>query len=554
MSERRTPLKVGLLVDSLTVPAWVERVVSELVAADWAEVSVVVRNTAKSPPRSFGQRLQSIRKNFLYALYTRFDKRRARVAPDRDPFVPVDLSGVVEGAQVVDVLPRQTRFSDFVEGDDLERVRATHPDVLIRFGFRILRGEILGVPNYGIWSFHHGDSRVNRGSMPGFWEVMEGMPTTGSMLQVLSEQLDAGQVVARHLGATDLTSVTRNQRNLYQKTAPMLVRGLRHLYEHGEEGLYEDADDFDAYSNPMRKSPTNRDMARALPRIVSRAVGAKAQHVFRFDQWFLAYRIRKRATDPNLAFYQYTHLHPPKDRFWADPFAIRREGGYGVFFEEFLFAKNKAHISYFEIADDGSRTEPRVVLDRPYHLSYPFVFEYDGELFMIPESQENRSVELWRCTSYPGTWELERVLMDGVVAADSTLFERDGKWWMFAAITEDGLQNRDRLELFHANQPTGPWLPHPMNPIKRDVRSARPAGKLFENRGRLIRPAQDCAGRYGAAIVMNEVTEWTEESYQERTLARITPDWKPHLLAMHTINTVDNLTIIDGEMLRKRWG
>jgi hypothetical protein len=554
LDELRAPLKVGLLVNSLEVPAWVESVVAEMVAADWIDLQGVVRNATPSAKRSLGERLSSARSNFLYGLYTRFDGWRNRTSPERNPFHPTDLKPWLEGVDVIDVTPRQTRFSDYIEDEDLERIRGLNPDVLVRFGFRILRGEILQVPRFGVWSFHHGDGRVNRGSMPGFWEVMEGESTTGSMLQVLSEKLDAGKVVDRFFGATDARSVVLNQRNLYRKTAPMLMDGLRHLKQQGEEGLYEKSDDFPAYYHPLRKLPRNADMARSLPRLASSFVGAKARHVFRFDQWFLAYRVRKNPTDPNLAFYQYTHMLPPKDRFWADPFAVRREGGYGVFFEEFLFSKNKAHISYFEIDEDGKHSEPRVVLDTPYHLSYPFVFEYDGDLFMIPESQANRSVELWRCTSFPDKWKLERVLMDDHIAADTTLFERDGKWWMFAAVTEDGLQNRDRLELFHADEPTGPWIPHPMNPIKRDVRSARPAGKLISDRGRLLRPAQDCAGRYGAAIAINEITEWTHDRYSERTITRITPDWRPHLLATHTINTVGDLTIIDGEMLRRRWG
>ena len=129
--------------------------------------------------------------------------------------------------------------------------------------------------------------------MPGFWEVMEGESTTGSMLQVLSEKLDAGKVVDRFLGATDARSVVLNQRNLYRKTAPMLMDGLRHLKQQGEEGLYEKSDDFPAYFHPLRKLPRNADMTRSLPRLASSFVGAKARHVFRFDQWFLAYRVRK---------------------------------------------------------------------------------------------------------------------------------------------------------------------------------------------------------------------------------------------------------------------
>ena len=526
----------------------------EMREAGWIDLIAVIRNAAPSTERTGWERLGSIRRNFLYALYTRFDRWRNRGSDEENPFRPADLTPHLSEVEIVEVSPRQTKFSDFVERDDLERVRALEPDVLVRFGFRILRGGILDVPRHGVWSFHHGDSRVNRGSMPGFWEVMERRPTTGSMLQVLSEQLDAGRVLERHVGATHSLSVARNKRELYLKTAPMLMDNLRRLHRYGDPGSRGLGEGLGAYSFPLRKSPTNRDMARAIPRLAARWAGSKASHVFRFEQWFLAYRVRKNADDLNLAFYQFTPMLPPRDRFWADPFAVRRDGRYLVYFEEFLFNRNKAHISFFEIGDDGTRSEPQVALDLPYHLSYPHVFTFDGELFMIPESQGNRTVELWRCEGAPDQWTLETVLMDDVLAADATLFERDGRWWMFTSTTEDGLPNRERLELFYADEPTGPWHPHPANPVKRDVRSARPAGNLVRRRGRLIRPAQDCSSRYGAAIALNEITEWTEDTYSERLVERITPDWMPHLLGTHTINSVDDLTIIDGEMLRPRWG
>jgi hypothetical protein len=107
----------------------------------------------------------------------------------------------------------------------------------------------------------------------------------------------------------------------------------------------------------------------------------------------------------------------------------------------------------------------------------------------------NKTVELYRSTSFPFQWELEKVLLTDVRAKDATLAEIDGKWWMFVSISEHSIP--DELFLYSAETPLGPWVPHPRNPVKSDVRGSRPAGKLFRANGGLYRPAQNSSGRYG---------------------------------------------------------
>jgi hypothetical protein len=122
---------------------------------------------------------------------------------------------------------------------------------------------------------------------------------------------------------------------------------------------------------------------------------------------------------------------------------------------------------------------------------------------------------------------------------------------MFANIAQDGMLNHDELHLFHAPSPHGPWQPHPRNPIKSDVRSARPAGRLFSWNGDLYRPSQDCSGQYGAATVINKVLRITTSEYQETSVSRIEARWAPNLLATHTINAAPGISVAD--VLVRRW-
>jgi len=246
-------------------------------------------------------------------------------------------------------------------------------------------------------------------------------------------------------------------------------------------------------------------------------------------------------------------LLPPADRFWADPFPVSVGDGFLVFVEELPFRTNKGHISVLNLARNGQLRRVERVLEKPHHLSYPFVFEWRDEHYMIPETGAARRIELYRATDFPGGWTPEEVLLDDVYAVDATVAEIDGRWWMFANIAPDGTRNYDELHVFHAPGPHGPWRPHRRNPVKSDARCARPAGRLFWWNGDLYRPSQDCSGQYGAAIVINKVSELTATEYRETTVARVEPKWTPNLLGAHTLNSAPGISIVDVLVRRSRF-
>jgi hypothetical protein len=168
---------------------------------------------------------------------------------------------------------------------------------------------------------------------------------------------------------------------------------------------------------------------------------------------------------------------------------------------------------------------------------------------MIPESAANRTIELYRATDFPDTWRLERVLMDDVYALDPTLLIQDGKFWLFVCLPERGAAHGDELSLFMSDTLDGPWLPHPANPVVSDVRSARPAGRLFVRDGSLIRPAQDASGGYGRAVVFNRVEIVAEAEYRETPMGGIGTEWLRGNRGTHTYNFDSRFEVVDG----RRW-
>jgi hypothetical protein len=214
-------------------------------------------------------------------------------------------------------------------------------------------------------------------------------------------------------------------------------------------------------------------------------------------------------------------------------------------------------ISHTELRLDGAPAEPpREVLAAPYHLSYPFVFAHRGEIFMIPETSAVERVQLYRAVEFPHRWELERVLLEGVDAADATLLEHDGRLWLFASVAQPGASSLDELHLFWAQELGGPWQAHPCNPVVSDARCARPAGAIQHWGGRLVRPGQDGSRRYGGAISFREIDRLDVGGYAEHEIARLGPEDVGDARATHTYNADRRFEAIDLRYLEPRlaWG
>ena len=144
--------------------------------------------------------------------------------------------------------------------------------------------------------------------------------------------------------------------------------------------------------------------------------------------------------------------------------------------------------------------------------------------------------------------------MDDCKAVDTTLFQWQGKWWMFVARSQtEGVSLWDELFLYYSDSPLSRnWTPHQLNPVVSDVKSARPAGRLFLHNGHLYRPSQNCSGHYGYGFNLCEITKLTETDYEERIVSRVEPKWDRKVISTHTFNYEDGLTIIDGQLRRRR--
>lgn len=546
-------LRIGILLENDNIPAWSYKMLQEIVKSKSSEIVLIVKNKdQKGGDKRLFKKILNNRRRMFFSLFTKIESKLFKAS--NNAFALKNISTLL-AVDTLEVQPTKTKFRDIISNKDILEIKKYKIDVFIRMGFRILSGDILKVARFGVWSYHHGDNKINRGSPAGFWEVLENWPETGVTLQILTENLDAGFILKKSYSSTNNYSFTRNKNKYYWKALSFLPDKLNELYTLGDVEFFNKVNKLNDtpqfYSNRLYTAPSNKEMLILSTKLIKKIILNKIYSLFYFDQWILLYRLSKD-NELSTSFYKFNKIIPPKDRFWADPHIIRRDGKYYIFIEELIYKANKGHISVIIMDDNGSYSQPTIVLEKDYHLSYPFLIEDHDSLYMIPETKENNKIELYKCISFPDKWELEKVLIDDISAVDATVTYKDGKYWMFAnAVRNTGGSSLDELFLFSSDKlASDNWVAHPQNPIISDVKQARPAGKLFEYGGKTYRPSQNCAKRYGYGIKINEVTELNEANYSEKTVDSIYPNWDKSLKATHTINFEKKLTVIDAQMKR----
>lgn len=548
-------LRVGVMLDGWTARAWGGKVIEDIQRSDVAQIAAVVINRSESPSRwrRFHKRLP----NLLYSLYHRLDRWifRRLFKIGLDAFDPVELRPLLREAEVLEVVPRRQRYTDHIDPASVEWIRNQRLDVILRFGFGIIRGPILESARYGVWSFHHGDNREYRGGPPMFWEMYELNPICGVTLQILTDQLDGGKVIYRASEKTNFFSLYLNRnRNYWKATAGVLLR-LRQLHARGWPALCE-LDSYRErvrYTKPIYRDPRTLVMLKFLFRLFARFVGRACVDLVTEEQWFIAWRRPQGPViKPTTEGESFRLLLPPHGYFYADPVPIKYQGRYFIFFEDFEYATKRGVISWVELDSGGNPSQPRVALSADYHLSYPFVFEHDGQVYMIPETRKRHRIELWRAERFPDQWKFDRVLMDGVSSVDTTWLHYQDKYWLFTGITIEGTTASDELYVFWSDSPFGPWQPHHANPVVTTIQGARPAGRLFVHSGQLIRPGQDGAKVYGHRVHLYRVELLDESEYRETRIETIGPEWLPGNIGTHSYHRDEDYEVIDGRTLIMR--
>lgn len=263
----RRPLRFAVLGDGTAYPQWIADCIRQVQAQDGVELAALVVDARRVEVRSrWRSRWQTLReicfgRNGLWRLFYRFS-----VAPRTWAMRPVDMSDDFSGVPRIEVETiRKGKVSNYFSAADRKAIRDLDLDFALLFGFGIVRGKVLDLPRYGIWSFHHDDPDHYRGGPPCFWPIYRGEDQNGAMLQRITNRIDGGVVLRRAAYPICATSYVKNRDRIFTESAAWPAEICRDL-QRGDETCF-DGEPLNSEA-PMNTLPTNGQMLRFVTKLM----------------------------------------------------------------------------------------------------------------------------------------------------------------------------------------------------------------------------------------------------------------------------------------------
>jgi hypothetical protein len=507
-------LRFAILCDGTTFAAWQARCLGDLLASGAAEPVLVVIALAWPDAEPTG--------SWLYRLYDRH-----WVRPRAAALQPVDLA-------------EELRHLPVVASDDSAAMRRYDLDFILQFADPESGGDVVATAKYGVWAFQ--DELAQRYcALEVFWQLHRGEPVHRRALTRLTP--GRGRRVF-HAGSFRIErSCARTADAGLLGSSEWCARMCREI----AIATMGEAEPTLPAAPAADRLPTNREFLWFLGTRAAALARGAFRRMFLLEYWNIGIvdapieRVVAEQQPLSVRWLQAA----AKLHYHADPFALPEDPG-AVLFEEYSHVTGLGWISSLPLTGDAKPPQRIRLFDRGTHRSYPFLFSAEGAIFCVPESAADRRVELYRAAHFPDQWQRVGTLIEDFPALDSSLFQHEGRWWLLCTSAEPGGEHK--LHAWHAADFRGPWQPHPLNPLKCDVSSSRPAGRPFTIDGVLYRPAQDCSATYGGAIVVNRIVTLTPLGFAETPAGRIAPAAdSPYPDGLHTVCPLGSVTVIDGK-------
>ena len=513
------PVRVGLLVGTSGLQPWQARLASNIVEATGMSTPLILTAARSSRQAS------SIAAKLL-GLLEKFERRA---------FIPSackkrsDIAQTMPQAHIHNVAPGATLAGTL---EEIDIVVALVPIS------KALADQL--VPHTVLWALASGDANDAGDPNFGFWDMFN---TNGiSRLALLQLSASGASLIAEGILQIQF-SFARNKTFLQEKSVSLIHRELRRW-----------SSTVAVDRAPVQSAPKALNLVDVI-RYSFQLVGNLAPKIYkavlrktgrRFNRWSLF--VGSGAFDAdNMSSAHETQ--PPPNEFWADPFLFRAPGSdtTHVFFENYEFSTGLGKLSVGLL---NGHTVENIgdALVKPHHLSYPFVYAYDGKVYMIPETAQARQIEIWQATSYPLEWQLHKVVMQGTSCADTTIFEHDGEWWMFTSMSNDSFGDHcSELCIFKVDSPLLNKIePHELNPVIIDARVARNAGRIAVRNGKLTRLAQNNSFHYGYGFSLVEIEKLNLQEYSEKKIYSAKPGFANGITSTHQMDHNDDIHIFDG--------
>lgn len=505
-------LKLGLIIENKFIEAWAFHLVQHLLKKDSFRLEFIILATSETS--------NEYNHNESTLLSSYIDWEEKKYKSKKNLFSRKDLSLII-----TDFFPQNI--------EELKKNKKIF-DIIINLNFKSFEKKFIENAKIGVWGINFGPYSNKKKGLKFFWEVYYKKTISEISLISYDSKNPEGKIIYRTTSNTKFLSFFENRIKNYFKPTFLILRRLEQIHKFGQ-GILKKSDFNLVKSSNQSYYPNNLQMLILHLKLFFREVNFLFRRQFFIQEWEILVKHKKIITK----------IKPKQGSWYADPFPIEVNNRTYLFLEDFIKSQNKGCISCVEI-NNGKTSEPIEVLNENFHLSYPHVFSFNNEYYMIPESMEDESIRLYKASKFPNEWKLVKKLINKVKAVDSTIFYYKDKHWLFTNVAKNGFSDWEELYLFYSENLFGDWTPHPLNPVVSDVKSSRPAGKIFINDfGEIIRPSQDCSKCYGYALNLNIISKITTTEYEEKVLEKILPKTFGNYFGTHTFNKLDNFNFYD---------
>lgn len=550
-------LKIGILIREFdNLSNWELRIIEKIISDEYFELRLLIKDgrDGKESPRNFWYRLKNSFKT-KKILSTLIFKIQVMIENFLFPqSFTVKIESIIKELSSIETIklkPIRKGYVDFFSSNDAKIVSKFDLDVILRHEFNIIRGNILKSAKYGIWSFHHGDNAINRGGPPGFWEIILKQSTIGVTLQQLTPELDGGLIIDKAY-YNKHWSFIKSKSMVFEASVNLLFKNLK-LLQFEEYNPKKST----VYFNPLYKSPelieTIKYVFMFYCKVSVKLYNKINSLIFgvRYNCWTI---LIGKGNFLNASLFRMKEIEMPKNVFWADPFIFNYKGENYIFFENYNYKTKLGKISCGKIK--GNQLEQITdALNLGYHMSYPFIFEDEGEIYLIPETSVKKRLEIYKCIKFPNVWEIYSSAFEGEIVADAHIYKDDNnqKWLFINKADNLNYCLSNELYIYKINDLKLIDIEgHRQNPVIINSKTARNGGSIFRYENDIYRPSQaNINGIYGHGLNINKIEKLTLQEYTEKKIITAYPNFKKNLVSMHHLDQKEGLFVIDVAKIKK---
>lgn len=550
-------MKIGILIKRFEDLAnWELRIINEIIDNPQTELTLLIQDG-----RNIKKNTKSLKNRIIQFFASENKLSQGLLGLQcsienlifKKPFT-VDKNRIINQLETIDSIllyPERNGFLDVFSDEDGQRIKDFDLDVILKHEFIDIEGPLLHAAKFGIWSFQHGNNSINCGNLVGFWEIIFNQPYVEVTLQQLTPELGGGQIIDKAFFNRHWSFV-KTKRLVFEASVSLLLKNIREL----QSGSYSPTTSMVNFS-PLYKSPDFKSTLQYALSFYVKVFDKFIRNInttlfgARYGCWTL---FIGEGDFMNASLFRLKPTKIPKNEFWADPFIFKHKEGVYIFFENYDYRTKRGKISCGKIKNK-ELVDVIDVLNFEYHLSFPFIFEENGELFLMPETKENNRLELYRCVGFPAKWELYATAFEGEKVVDAFFYsDENNQKWMFVNKAADLNTTADnelfiyKVESLKLNN----LEPHKLNPVIINSRKARNGGAIFRYKDEIYRPSQaNIDGVYGRALHINKIEKLTIDEYIEKDIITVYPNFHKGLIAMHHLHQSDGMFVIDAAYRKK---